>query len=124
MIDRSLLDGSKLIAAMLSTSYGNVNKWMDLVEIVPDYMPPFPLDDVPSIQVRCLVRSDEPVPGPGTVTGRYTYLRHAGHAGWQCGGYVWDCYGTHWIDVEHALLAVIHAPVPPQLLLSICWETP
>ena len=123
MIDRNLIDPKRLLDALLDTSYGNVNKWIELVEIVPDYMPAFPRDDTrPTIQVRCLVDADEPEPGPGVCTSRHLYLRTSGHAGWHCGGYFWDSYGTPFHSVECALLAAVHAPVPPSLLKPICWD--
>lgn len=122
MIDRSLINPAKLLDLMLDDVAGNVNAWWSLVEIVPDYMPPFPRADTrPSIQVRCLVRPDEPEPGPGVRTNRHSYLRSGGVAGWQYGGYFWDCYGTEWGTIEHALLAVLHAPVPPALLSKDAW---
>lgn len=124
MIDRNLIDPKKLIEALLYTSYGNVNQWINLVEIVPDYMPPFPRDDAPKIVVRCLVNPDEPAPGPGIRTSRHAYLRTSGHAGWRCGGYFWDGYGDGFLSVEYALLAVVHAPVPPDLLKPVCWGKP
>lgn len=123
MIDRSLINPSKLLDLMLDDVAGNVNAWWSLVEIVPDYMPPFPRKDTrPSIQVRCLVMPDAPVPGPGVQTARHVYLRAGGIAGWQYGGYFWDLYGTEWATVEHAILAVLHAPVPPALLSPGAWE--
>lgn len=123
-IDRSLIDSKALLDLLLDDAHGNVNSWLRLVEIVPNYMPPFPrTDDRPSIQVRCLVRPDEPIPGVGIVTSRYSYLRHGGIAGWQSGGYFWDAYGTKWLSVEYAFLAVLHAPVPPGLLVPHCWKT-
>lgn len=123
MIDPKMFDRDKLVALLATTDCGSVNQWLRLVEIVPDYMPPFPRADArPTIQVRCLVNPNEPAPGPGVCTGRYSYLRGGGHAGWLSGGYFWDCYGTEWHSVEHALVAVIHAPVPPQLLKPLCWE--
>lgn len=124
MIDRSLINPAKLLDLMLDDASGNVNAWWSLVEIVPYYVPPFPLKDTrPSIQVRCLVRPDEPAPGPGIRTGRYSYLRGS-LAGWRSGGYFWDLGGDRegWPSVEHALLAVLHAPVPPGLLSPSAWE--
>lgn len=121
MIDRNLFSKDKLLDVLLDHLYGNVNKWMDLVEIIPDYIPPFPRDDTrPTIKVRCLTHEDQPVPGPGVVTSRHSYLRNS-ICGWQYGGYFWDGYGTAWTSVEHALMAVLHAPVPPGLLKAICW---
>lgn len=123
MIDTSMIDKNRLIDIMLDDISGNVNAWIKLVEIVPDYVPPFPrAGDRPSIQVRCLVRPDEPAPGPGIATSRYSYLRASGIAGWKSGGYFWDCYGTAWLTVEYAFLAVLHAPVPPGLLSPLCWN--
>lgn len=122
MIDRTLISGDKLIAAMLDSVHGNVNHWWRLLEIVPDYMPPFPRDSRPSIQVRCLVDPSQPMPGPGIVTSRHSYLRASGHAGWKAFGYFWDNYGTAWLDIEHAFLAAVHAPVPPNLLKPLCWN--
>lgn len=122
MIDRSLINPAKLLDLMLDDVSGNVNAWWSLVEIVPNYMPPFPRADTrPSIRVRCLVRPDEPQSAPGVSTGRYSHLRRS-LAGWQSGGYFWDCYGDDWPSVEHALLAVLHAPVPPMLLSQDAWE--
>lgn len=122
MIDRSLINPAKLLDLMLDDASGNVNAWWSLVEIVPDYVPPFPDKDTrPSIRVRCLVRPDEPKPAPGVRTGRYSYLRGS-LAGWRNGGYFWDCYGDDWASVEHALLAVLHAPAPPGLLSPSAWE--
>lgn len=122
MIDRSLINPSALLDVLLDTVSGNVNHWWNLVEIVPDYMPPFPdAKTKPTIQVRCLVDGTAPEPGEGVVTGRHAYLRASGIAGWKSGGYFWDMYGTPFLTVEYALLALIHAPVPPSLLKPICW---
>lgn len=124
MINRSLIDPSKLLDLMLDDVAGNVNAWWSLVEIVPDYMPPFPRKDTrPSIQVRCLVRPDEMEPSLGVRTDRYSYLRGS-LAGWRYGGYFWDIGSDAegWASVEHALLAVLHAPVPPSLMSPTTWE--
>lgn len=124
MIDRSLIDPAKLLNVLLDTSCGNRNHWLRLVEIVPDYVPPFPRDDTrPTIQVRCLTNITEPLPGPGVCTSRYSYLRWsgAGNVTWNHGGYFWDMYGDAFYTVEHAFLAALHAPVPPGLLERIAW---
>lgn len=123
MIDRSLINPTKLLDIMLDDVFGNVNAWWSLVEIIPDYMPPFPSADTrPSIQVRCLVRPNDPEPGPGIRTDRYSYLRGS-RCGWRNGGYFWDIGGDSdgWTSVEDALLAVLHAPVPPALLSKDAW---
>lgn len=122
MIDRSLFTLDRLFDALIDSMSGNVNQWIRLVEIVPDYVPPFPRPETrPSIAVRVLTRPDEPAPGPGISTSRYSYLRTGGMVGWRCGGYFWDLYGTEFSTLECALLAVVHAPVPPGLLKPICW---
>jgi len=105
MIDPKMFDRDRLIALLLDTMSGNVHHWRRLLEIVPDYMPPFPHDCTRT-----------------TIRVRYTYLRAGGHAGWMSGGYFWDCYGDEFLSVEHALLAVVNAPVPPQLLKPMCWS--
>jgi hypothetical protein len=123
MIDRSLIDPTSLVNLLLDTVVGNVNHWWRLVEIVPDYMPPFPNADTrPTIAVRCLVDETAPEPGPRIATGRFAYLRTGGISGWKFGGYFWDQYGTPFPTVEFALMAAIHAPVPPQLLRPIAWR--
>jgi len=123
MIDRSLIKPERLLEVLLDTVSGNVNHWWRLVEIVPDYMPPFPRGATkPTIQVRCLVDETAPEPGPGIATGRHAYMRASRVAGWKFGGYFWDLYGTPFATVEYALLALVHAPVPPSLLRPICWS--
>lgn len=117
MIDPEMFDRDKLVAALTRTMSGNINQWLSLCEIVPDYMPPFPrVGDRPKIIARCLVDAEQPAPGPGIVTSRYSYLRV--ERGLQI---FWDGYGTEFHSVEVALLALVRAPVPPALLKPIAW---
>lgn len=105
MIDRSLISLEKLLDAMLSTSHGNVNQWMQLVEIIPDYMPPYPR---PETKPTCVVRF------------RDSFLRYSKGVRQ---GYFWDGCGDDMLSPEWALLAVLQAPVPPSALVKNVWKS-
>lgn len=119
-LDPAMFDHNKLVELLVDTEYGNANPWLSLVEIIPDFMPAFPQADTkPTVRVRCLVDSTQPEAGPGVITSRYVYLCCKGLAGWRSHGYIWQDVGADFLSVEHALLAVVHAPVPPQLLRGV-----
>jgi hypothetical protein len=104
MIDTKLFTVERLVAALLDTSYGNHNKWWSLVEIIPDYMPPYPQ---PGTRPRCVVKCKK------------DFLRHS--AG-PSQGHFWDVYGDDYLTPELALLAVVQAPIPPFFIDKAIWR--
>lgn len=101
MIDQSKINGQKLISMMLDHMCGNYNAWWKLVEFVENYIPPHPRPNYKPNKVSIYCQNAG-------------FLRHIGH-----GTYIWDIhygedseFGTH----ENALLCLMKAPVPPQLL--------
>jgi hypothetical protein len=99
------INAQKFLDNILSDCAGNVNKWWDLVEIVFDYMPPYPDDD--EKPTKCSVKCGN------------SFLRDLGH-----GYFVWDIhYGeaSEFHNPENALLALMNAPVPPWLLRDEAW---
>jgi hypothetical protein len=106
MIDRTLIDPARLLDMILDDCAGNINRWWRLVEIVKDYMPPYPREDTrpTACSVKC-----------GGV-----FLRDLGR-----GVFIWDIhYGeaSEFFTPEGAILALMKAPVPPWLLKAECWE--
>jgi hypothetical protein len=104
MIDRKLFALDRLLDSLLDTMAGNVNKWIEKVEIGPGHMPPFPRDDT---RPRCVVKYGD------------SFLRYS------LGprqGYFWDCYGDDFQNPELALIAVLSAPVPPAALRPDVWS--
>lgn len=74
--------------------------WHLEVEVVEDYMPPYPRPETrPSIQVRW----------------RGSFLRQGGSA---FNPFFWDMYGKEFLTVQFAWLAVAQAPAPPTLTYS------
>lgn len=104
MIDYKMFNLERLVGQMLNTSYGNVNKWWALAEIIPDYMPPFPGKDT---RPRCVVKCGK------------SFLRYS-HGPGQ--GHMWDCYGDDYLTPELALLALVQAPIPPAFIDKDIWE--
>ena len=95
MIDPKLFTVEKLLAAMLNTVCGAVNKWWTLVEIIPDFEESCMKSG--RQMNKCVVRCEE------------QYLRHSmGPVSF----YVWDVYGDDFITPECALLAILKAPIP------------
>ncbi len=104
MIDPKLFSVERLLSTMLNTSYGNLNRWWVLVEIVPDYMPPYPREDTrPKVVVKC-----------GNSFLRYSAGPKQGH--------FWDMYGDDYQTPELALLAILQAPIPPAFIDRSVWE--
>jgi hypothetical protein len=106
MIDKTKIDGQKLINMMLDDVCGNLNKWWSRVEFVENYMPRFPREDTKPTKVS--VKCGE------------NFLRHIGF-----GRYIWDMhYGkdSEFGTQENALLCLMNAPVPPWLLSAELWK--
>lgn len=104
MIDPGMFTVEGLLEALLDIRASNI--WRNRVEIIPDYMPPFPRPDT---RPKCVVRY------------RDSFLRYS------CGpvqGYFWDLYGDDFKQPEWALVAIASAPVPPVALRSDVWESP
>lgn len=101
MIDPNLFTVEALLQYLLDNQHGNLNKWLELVEIVhkPLYLP------------QCTVRCQ-------TLSGN-TYLRYSQGPRQ---GYFWDVYGDDFKQPVLALMAVLQAPVPPQLLDKSVWQ--
>lgn len=101
MIDRSQFSLERLLNMLLDTHFGNRNKWWDVCEIVETEQPKrWP----ESWGVRCKERWLRRIPGS------------------EC---IWDIlYGedSEFYSPEHALIALLVAPVPPFLLKPECWE--
>lgn len=99
MIDRTKINGDKLVKILLDDICGNWNPWWKHVEFIEGYMPPFPnKDTTPTrVSIKC-----------GEV-----FLRRLCH-----GRYIWDIhYGkdSEFFTQENALLCMQYAPVPPHL---------
>ena len=104
MIDYQLFHLDDLLNAMLDTMHGNVNKWVEQCEIVRSPRYTAGGHEYWAVRVR------------GS-----SYLRRIGS---QC---IWDVfYGedSEFWSPEHALLALLKAPVPPSLLDRSCWGEP
>lgn len=70
--------------------------WRRHLEIIPDYMPPYPHKDTrPTVQIRC---------------GEW-FVRHS-KGPWQ--SYFWDMYGDDFITPELALAVLPRLPEPPR----------
>jgi hypothetical protein len=92
-LNMELIDMEFLIDSILD------QVWHRRVEIVPDYMPPFPSDDT---KPKCIVRYK-------TESGNYTYLRYGRGP---LPDYFWDLYGDDFHQPECALLCIAKAPAP------------
>lgn len=95
MIDPKLFTVEGLLTAMLKESAFDDRNWRMFAEIIPDYMPPYPRPDT---RPTCVVKMGG------------SFLRYS-HGPVQ--GYFWDVYGDNFDKPEWALLALLHAPVPP-----------
>ncbi len=81
-------DVQRLIALLLD------QKWHESCEIIPDYMPPYPLPDTKPRVVVCCPKG---------------FLRHSkGPAQ----GFFWDIYGDNMQSIELAIIALSRAPYP------------
>src|SRR5665213_3513509 len=94
MIDPKLFTVERMIATMLDTSFGNVNAWWPLAEIVIDWMPPFPQKD--TSPKMCIVKC------------KNHYLRHSKGPSQ---GHSWDSYPDDYQTAELALIALSQAPI-------------
>lgn len=106
MIDRNLIDPVKLLDLILDDCAGNINKWWSRVEIVIDYMPPFPRPGMRPAKVS--LKCGE------------CFLRDLG---W--GTLVWDTHfgeASEFYTVERAIVSLMKAPVPPFLLKPELWK--
>ena len=112
MIDRSIFDPKRLLDTLLDDCAGNRNVWWRRCEIVR--VADCTHSNGATIQSKrhpdsWCVRCDE----------SYLRMLRGNHA-------IWDIfYGedSEFSTPEYALLALLTAPVPPQLLKSICWST-
>jgi hypothetical protein len=100
MIDPKLFTVERLIAAMLHTSYGNINQWWLLAEIVSEQAG----ENAPPAKPRWVVRIKS------ADSKDYSYLRYSNGP---AQGHFWDMYGDDYLAPEHALLALMSAPIPP-----------
>ena len=110
MIDPKLFTVEDLLRTFLDTQYdGGRNKWWEMCEIIPNYMPPYPRSDT---KPTCVVAIRD------TYDDHYSFLRHS------IGprqGHFWDIYGDDYFNPSLALLALMSAPVPPWLLDKKVW---
>lgn len=106
MIDPSMFTVERLLDALFDDLHGNVDKWRRHVEIVPEYMPPYPGADT---RPKCVVVYR-------TVSGSQSFLR-VGR-----GRYFWDVYGDDFISPEWAIVALLAAPVPTSILREDEWR--
>ena len=111
MIDPSLFTVEGLLNTMLDTSFGNVNKWWALCEIIPAYKAPYAKEGDPS---RCVVRCKNP-----NGDNRCHFLRFS-KGPWQ--GHIWDMYGDDYQTAEIALMALLTAPIPPGFIDQDVWR--
>lgn len=106
MIDKSSIDAARLLDLIFSDSCGNFNAWWACVEFIKDYMPPYPRPDTRPTKL--------------SVKAGGSFLRDMGH-----GYFVWDVhYGedSEFRTPEHAILALMKAPVPPFFLKQEVWD--
>jgi len=95
------INGRLLAGYLLGTEPGGSlrSPWMEKVDIIVDYMPPYPGKDTrPTLQIRFNDGSAHP-----------PFLRHSGGP---LQGFFWDIYGDDFQTVELAILALSQAPVP------------
>ncbi len=99
MIDPKLFTVERILDTMLDDRHGNVNAWRKHATIIPAYRAPFAgHEDAP----KCVVKF-----------GESSFLRYSrGPAQ----GYFWDLYGEDMATPELALMALLQAPVPPQIV--------
>ena len=110
MIDPNLFTVKRLLARMLDTNGGNINKWWALCEIVPDYKAPF---DKSNDKPRCVVRCRNP-------NLDYDHFLRGFQGPTQ--GHFWDIYGDNYITPEYALMALLSAPIPPSFIDLDVWR--
>jgi hypothetical protein len=95
------IDGRLLAGYLLGIEPGGHlrSPWMEKVDIIVDYMPPYPGKDTrPTLQIRFNDGTEHP-----------PFLRHSGGP---LQGFFWDIYGDNFQTVELAILALSQAPVP------------
>jgi hypothetical protein len=91
-IKHTQFDLQSLVETMLDVQ---LHPWRKYVEIIPDYMPPYPHKDTrPTVQIRY---------------GEW-FLRYSKEPSQN---YFWDMYGEDFLSVELALVALQYAPAPP-----------
>lgn len=101
MIDHRLFTVERLVATLLDDRCGNNDKWRKHATIEAPLVPLGPDDP------KVLVRFDN------------SFLRHSKGPRQ---GFFWDSYGDDFQTPELALLALIHAPVPPWVLKRDDWN--
>jgi len=112
-IDASLFTAEKLIDALLHDSSGNRDRWRRNAEIIPAYVPPGVRDRRdPIVAVRYQY---------GDGAHEKVFLRYSKGP---LQGHSWDIYGDDYQTPELALMALLEAPVPPQLLVKSVWGKP
>lgn len=100
MIDPKLFTVEGLLSAMLYDRRGNVDPWRKDAEILPAYVAP---STDQGAKPECRVR-----------LGR-SFLRYSVGP---VQGYFWDDYGDDFMNPEIALLALMSAPIPPDMIAS------
>lgn len=96
MIDRSKINGDKLIELLLYDYSGNYNIWRRMVEFVDNYIPPNPSPNTKPTRV--------------SIKCGWLFLRHIGLS-----TFIWDIHcgeDSEFYSHENALLALMHAPIP------------
>jgi hypothetical protein len=95
------INGRRLAGYLLGTEPGGHlrSEWMNRVDIVVDYMPPYPGKDT---RPRLVIRYND-------GTEHSPFLRHS--AGPKQ-GFFWDIYGDDFQTLELAILALSEAPTP------------
>lgn len=98
LLDFNKIDKTNLINQLLRDQ--NHVGWRFYVDIVPNYMPPYPRADT---EPKCVIEY--------RMTGRDSlYLRYSNGP---AQGYFWDIYGDDFHSPELALVALHHASMPP-----------
>lgn len=103
-IDPSLFTVASLLAAFLDDESGHRDVWRQSATIIPAYMPPYPGKDT---KPKCVVAYGE------------SFLRYS-HGPRQ--GHFWDVYGEDYLTPELALIALLEAPIPPDLIKKEAWD--
>lgn len=95
------INGTLLAGYLLGVEPGGYlrSPWMAKVDIIVDYMPPYPGKDT---RPRLVIRFDDGTEHP-------PFLRHSNGP---LQGFSWDIYGDDFQTVELAILALSQAPVP------------
>jgi hypothetical protein len=104
MIDPKMFTVEALLEALIFDDvFGNVDMWRKHAEIVTHYMPPYPTKDT---RPACVVRFGG------------SFLR--GYGGGRAMN--WDMYGDDYGTPAKALIALLAAPVPPDIIKPEVWQ--